>query len=499
MAGAIVPRLLYLFVGGDPQNAGDGMTDTYHHWQIAFLTKGIGLSHGFRLWDLKGVEYFWGLLHPIILVIAFIVFQSIDLVIPRLVSILFGSLSVVLLFQLCRRYWGNQVAGAVAAFAALAPPVVFTDALGMVEPVAVAFVLLGIYWWPARGFRAGVAWGLASMARSEAWVMTFGLLVASWFKRVNLERRLPLIIGWVVVVALYMKYLLDHTGNPVYPVYWEFLVEATGRWLSPVVTTQAHAVQPIFIGLVALSGIGLALTIWKRPESYLLLCYGFASIALVAVLLGFTSFISSWSGWVWRARILAFSFDFAFVLAAVPLFGILPGLFGRRALIGAWALTLVSIGALQFTWIPIQWANQQTELTWRSDLRTGEALANLYNQAPYRWGRLNIPADQPTLTYVLARFGGLHGDQLTGQLYDPFYDLPAGYRYDQDPVKAGRLMACWLKSTDTSVWLVPDSNLNYREFLTEHVAWFAMIGQFPERGWAVEAVSRSALAGGCSQ
>jgi hypothetical protein len=68
-AGAAVPRLLYLFVFSDPENPG-AYGDVWHHWQIAYLTKEIGLSapDGPRLWDLKGLEYVWGLLHPILMV-----------------------------------------------------------------------------------------------------------------------------------------------------------------------------------------------------------------------------------------------------------------------------------------------------------------------------------------------------------------------------------------------------------------------------------------------
>ena len=58
-AGALIPRLAYLFLFTDPENAGHGFTDAYHHWQIAYLTKEIGLSApgGPRLWDLKGLDY----------------------------------------------------------------------------------------------------------------------------------------------------------------------------------------------------------------------------------------------------------------------------------------------------------------------------------------------------------------------------------------------------------------------------------------------------------
>jgi hypothetical protein len=125
--GALIPRLTYLFVFSDPENAGHGFTDAYHHWQIAYLTKEIGLSHGPRLWDIRGVEYFWGLLHPVLMDLLFFATGSVDIVLARLLSLAFGSLAVVLIFLLCHRYWGMPVAVAASAFAALSPASVFND------------------------------------------------------------------------------------------------------------------------------------------------------------------------------------------------------------------------------------------------------------------------------------------------------------------------------------------------------------------------------------
>jgi len=130
-AVALIPRLGYLFFVADPENAGDGFTDAYHHWQIAYLTKEIGLAHGPRLWDLRGWEYYWGLLHPALMSAVFFITGSPDIVLARLVSVVFGTLAVVLVFLLCHRYWGTQVAVASAAFAALAPASVFNDTAGL--------------------------------------------------------------------------------------------------------------------------------------------------------------------------------------------------------------------------------------------------------------------------------------------------------------------------------------------------------------------------------
>jgi hypothetical protein len=294
-----------------------------------------------------------------------------------------------------------------------------------------------------------------------------------------------------------MKLLLDHTGNPIYPLYWEFLVEGTGKWMSSVSATQ-HGAQPLFAGLALLSAGGLGWTFWRRPASFLLLCYGFGSTAFVMGLLAFTPFISSWSGWVWRMRLLTPSLEFAALLAVVLLFKILPRLLGDRVRIGTWTISLFTLIAAQLLWSPIQAAYQQTQPVWQADLSTGKYLAALHRRPAHHWGRLNIPADQPTLTYVLARFGGIGGQELVGQLYDPFYDLPAGYRYEDHPAEARRLMACWLKNTKTSTFVLPVGNHNYAAFLGDSSQLFREVGSVSDRGWLVEAVTSSdAVASAC--
>lgn len=155
---AAVPRLLYLFVFSDPENPGiRRYDDVWHHWQIAYLTKEIGLSvpGGPRLWDLKGLDYFWGVLHPLLMVIVFDLTGSIDIVLNRLVTVAFGVLVVVLLFHICRRYWGTHVAIGAGLIAILLPTSVMNDASGMLEPMGVALVLVGLWAWPRRGILGG--------------------------------------------------------------------------------------------------------------------------------------------------------------------------------------------------------------------------------------------------------------------------------------------------------------------------------------------------------
>ncbi|HDJ22223.1 MAG TPA: hypothetical protein ENF19_03360, partial [Candidatus Bathyarchaeota archaeon] len=39
----------------------DWNPDSYHHWQISYLSLHLGFKE-WRLWDLLGCEYYWGML-----------------------------------------------------------------------------------------------------------------------------------------------------------------------------------------------------------------------------------------------------------------------------------------------------------------------------------------------------------------------------------------------------------------------------------------------------
>ena len=486
---ALAPRLIYLFAVSNPENVGDGLyTDVYQHWQIAYLTKEIGLSHGLRLWDLKGVEYFWGSLHPIVLVILFFVTGSTDIVLARIQSLAFGSLGVVLIFHLCQRYWNLSVAVAATAFAAVAPTSVFNDASGMLEPMGVSLSLLGIWLLPKRSLGAGIAWGLATAARPEAWLSSPGLVLASFLRPATLRRWFPLLLGFVSVMAAQMAFLNARTGNPIYPLYWNYLANAGGLWMKPLIASQQSA-RPWFVALWAMATLGLLTTLWRRPRSYLLLLYGFGSCALVFGLFGLTAFITEWYPWRWMMWILAFPYDFAALLVAIGLFVIVPRYVGRQIRQLTWLTAGALLVGVQLTWIPIEAAYTSTASAWNTDVATGRYIAGIFGQPDYRGGALNLPPpDHPAVTYALVHYGGIEGKHFISQLYDPFYYLPAGYHYADHPATAGTLLQCWLSTTDTSIWVVSDDRADYLAYAADHPAWFEMVGRVADYSWTIEAV-----------
>ena len=490
-AVALLPRLVALFFLTDPENPGDGWHgDVFHHWQIAYLTKEIGLwdPSGPRLWDLKGLDYFWGLIHPALLVALFYVTGSVDVVIPRLVSVFFGALAAVLLFSLCRRYWGLGVAIACGLFAALLPTSVFIDSSGFLEPMGIALVLLGIWLWPKRGLWTGVAWALAAMARAEAWIFSLGMLIATYFRRAHERQRLLATVAWIVLILAYMKMLLDRTGNAIYPVYWNLLANIFGKWeFATNLTPDQVAARPFLVALMLVGLAGLVWTLWKRPASYMFLSFGFGYVAYAGLSLGLTSYLKSWESWFWQERFFLFPYEFAGVLLAVVLLWAAPRRWGRRMVPFGWAAIIVVLVAAQLEWGPILNLYDATRVTWTQSQGAASQLMSVYNQPAYRGGVLNIPPDKPAMFYAMVEYHGLLGRNVVGQLYDPFYYFP-GLSYVQHPDVGGVLLQCWLTSTHTRLWAVDSSKSQYVQFVADHPEWFTEAGKVDMYGWTLEDV-----------
>jgi hypothetical protein len=487
LAIAAAPRLVYVFFVGQPENAGDGMySDVYHHWQIAYLTQQIGVGHGFRLWDLKGMEYFWGVLHPWLLAALFTITGSTSIVIARLVSTAFGCLTVLLIFLLCRRHWGLAVAIPAAAFAAFAPTSVFNDASGMLEPIGIALCLLGIWLLPRHPFLAGAVWGLASMARAEAWLFTVGLVVATVLYPATRRQSLTVAIAWGAVMLGYMKILLDQTGNPIYPLFWNFFADAVGWWeTAPRLTPQQEMVRPVLGVLLVLAAGGLVWTLARRPRGYLLLTFGFGYWVFVAGMLGFTAYLKSWVGWDWVTRYFVFPYDFAAILASIGLFHLLPRALGSRYLAPAVAVAAAALIAVQAVWPWIQTEYNGTFTTWDTTVAVGEHIGAVYQRPGIAGGMFAVPADHPNLTYTLAQYGRLPGRHLLSELYDPFYYLPAGTTYADHRADVGTLLQCWLSQTRTTMLAVDDQRRDYRLYTADHPEWFTPEGTVPQYGWTL--------------
>lgn len=474
---ALLPRLYFLFFVADPQNAGVGWYgDTYHHWQIAYLTKEIGLSHGFlRLWDLKGMEYFWGLAHPLGLMTFMSIFGSTDIVISRLMSIVTGSLSITILFLLARRYWGLEVAIATALIGALNPVSIFNDSSGMVEPFGMLFLFAGLYFWPRKPWATGILFAIASMARAEFWLFTVGLLFALiFFIKEQTDRKLIAIITYVVVIGIYMKYLLTWTGNAVYPIWWNFLGNAAGEWQADIPLTRVQvAVQPIWIGIFVISLIGILYVLWKRPRAMLLHLLGLGSFLFLGFFVGLTEYIKSYLHYFWVVRIFSLQYLWLGLFLAMIFFVFIPKIvpFFSKLKVG-WLFIIFILAVSQLAWKVIWFYYEPTQAHWRSEIENAKEVAGVY-----KGGAVLIHEGDPVMTYALVKYAGINGKNIQGQMYDPFQYKP--FVNYSDPFKNWgkdrKIILNWLKRDNIKLLIFHNQRERYLELVKREPEIFTFV------------------------
>jgi hypothetical protein len=335
---------------------------------------------------------------------------------------------------------------------------------------------------------AGLALGLATMARAEAWLFSLGLVVAACVGNVS-RQRLPLAATFAAVTLLYMKLLLDQTGNVIYPLWWNFLANAAGNWEFTPITSGQAAVRPLLGALLVMAVAGLGWSLWKRPASYILMTYGFGYWVFVTSMLGFTSYLASWVWWMPITRVFAFPYVFAGVLIAVVLLRYFPRRFGKRGVRLGWAALVAALFVAQLAWIPIGQVFGPTEANWHATLVASRQLGAWYNQPPYEGHALAVPPDRPDVTYGLARYGGVDGKHLISEMYDPFHYLAPGYKYQDHQEVVTTLVQCWLATTDTRLIAMPPNDQNYRLMRELDPDWFVQVGTMSETQWLIYGAS----------
>lgn len=445
---ALAPRLITIFFLTDPHNPGSNWAgDVFHRWQISYLTWKIGIGEGLRAWDLKGLDYFWGTGFTFMSVLIAMITGLHDVIVSRVLTSIFGAGVVVMIFLLADRFWGRKVAWGAALIGMFNPVGVFMDAIGMIEPVGIFLLLLAIYFWPKKPFLVGTILGLAIFMRAETWVFAVGIFLAMAIFTRSFDKRVALLLPFAGFNLLYMKFLLDRTGNPIYPVYWNFLANAVGKWMyAPTLDEGQTSIRPLFIALSIPSIIGLLWVFLKKIKGKYLYLLGFGNWVFITGMFGYTAYIKSYYGsTLLLTRFFTFPYLFAGLLFSIGVFKIFKG--KVTAVIG-FLLILAVLGASQIFWQPLFDRYEETKEHWKEPQRIAQGV-----KVNYEGGKVLIPSHRPDLTYAMVRFQGFDATQFVGEMYDPFfyadYEKPEEHWED---IKED--MFDWFKKEDIRLILV---------------------------------------------
>ena len=489
---ALATRLIYLYKFQDPHVVGiDWYGDVYHHWQVAIFTRDVGFHEGFlRLWDLKGLEYYWGLLHPLSLITGFSLLGTTDIIVPRLVGSFFSAAAITMLFLIIKRHFNILSALAAVVLAALMPVNLFSDTLGMQEPLGLFLLRSGIYFWPKHAFWTGAFWMMAGMVRSEYWLFGLGMTGAVLLRGRNSQKKLFLGLGYGLFLLFYMKYMLDYTGNPIYPIYYNFAATVRGDWFIKDIelSTKVQFLQSAFkILAVFVITSGLAI-LWKRPKGYLLYLVGLSNIAFLSYVFGFGSYLYGYpeDGLTYIIdrnfvdRLMSWPYMFIGALLSIVLLYYVPKVLPKKLKMAGTVFGLLALagalGITQLAWPSIEFHYDKAMGPVAGQMAFGKKLADYYDG-----GAIIKPAGKPAITYSMIQ-NGIPTKEIISQQYDPFfyYGEDAANADEGDPFlnwdEFREEIHDWFEKEDAKMFVIDGEKVEtYNRMVELEPEWFTLL------------------------
>ncbi len=423
--------------------------DSYHHWQISYLSLRIGFS-GWRLWDLNGCEYFWGMVPHLVQSALMGVLGTSSLLPYRILNTALGGLNSVLVCGIGERFYSKNTGLVSGLLFAVFPVAAVFDAVAMQDTLALTFLRVSLLSFRENPFWSGTALALAGHSRIELMAVGFIVLFGYCLRERLYTESLPYVVGWLLVMMVFGFHLYAQTGNPLYPLYMS-LYNVFGGWepgnqgktflglMSRWVLWKLSVWPRKPTGLIILSlGVSAAIMVprmarrkWKRyqPQLYLL-----ASAAVLTPI--FLTYLGADRDSLlimlrMVTSVVALGLPVAVHFSHTSLLKPFPELDLKPVHMVA-ALFLVS-----YLWFLPAYVGFQayTEEAFVS----ADTVHGLY-------GGGTIGCDYPTINYRLVHVWGVEPGALLGNHYSPQYygvDEPLAY-------------AEWLKQNDVTIWLKTD-------------------------------------------
>ncbi len=426
----------------------DWNSDSYHHWQISYLSLRIGFPR-WRMWDLNGCELYWGLVPHLVQAALLSIFSTTTILPYRALNVLLGGVNACLVYLIGRDNFDRGVGLYSGLLLALYPVAAVFDIIAMQETLALAFALSSIYMFKARPGWSGVLLALACQSRIEYWLASIiFVLGVALIDRLSTETQ-PFIVGWFGATSFFCLLFRHWTSNPVYPLYWS-LYNVFGGWTErgrglPFQSLMARWIAEKLVAwsgkstgallLVSFTSFIVVLTLMtKRKWQKYHLPLFFLSVLVVFSPLFVPYFPRNMRGMLMMLRtsipITAFGSILLFYAVRRLKMRVLDDRLRRLPL----ELLLVIAALLSFSYfIP---AYEQFQAHPRVAFTAADAAINYYKGG-------TIVCDHPTINYRLINRWGVRASDLLGNHYSP------NYYGVTEPIEYVR----WFESNNVSLWL----------------------------------------------
>ena len=245
----------------------DWNSDSYHHWQISYLSLRIGFPRG-RMWDLNGCELYWGMVPHLVQAVLLWALSTASIVPYRALNVLLGGVNSYLVYLIGRDNFHGDVGLYAGLLFALYPVSVVFDTIAMQETMALFFALLSIHLFESRPGWSGFFLALACQSRIEYWLASiFFVLGVALVERFSTEIQ-SFVFSWLGVTIVFCTFFRNWTANPVYPLYWS-LFNAFGGWKEGGLGLPFHVLMTRYAAE--------KLAAWSRKATGLLLLGSFAT------------------------------------------------------------------------------------------------------------------------------------------------------------------------------------------------------------------------------
>ena len=452
---ALASRLFFLFFVSGLEYCG-WYHDSYHHWQIAYYTLHKGLKQTPpRMWDLNGMEYFWGLLPTLTESFLLWVFSTTSLVPFRIFNSIMGSFSVCLIYLLGKRYFSERIGLLVAILVAICPVLWEVDTSGMLDPTGVTFLLLALLFYGRNTLACGFFSGLASLCHIEFWFISLALCGCYLVFERSGTKFAPSVLGWLAPMVPYFWFMQARTGDWLYSFRWNYLCSVRGEWIKDVWVPFHAQIVPrgVAVASLALSVALLLYLIKLKPRQYPVHAFFLAKIAMQGVIFGLTAYIVPYIamyqiGRLFIDRLFALNYYYVSILAILGLEALSPRL-GALSVRIRFKLSLPRVKKLLFLLVLVAYLLSfsyvsQLYSNYRDPYEHQTDLAD-YIVSNYEGG--SVISSLVIVNYRLIN-RGVPYNMVFGSLYSPLYygirDITKSYE--------------WLRELNAT-WIIVDQNI----------------------------------------
>jgi len=425
--------------------------DSYHHWQISYLTLKIGLNQG-RMWDLNGCEYYWGVVPHVVQASLLWAIDTASIVPYRLFNVLVGGVNAYLVYLIGRENARREAGFYAGILYALFPIAVVFDVIAMQETLALFFVLLAVYTFRAHPVWSGVSLALAAQSRTEFWLISTIIVVGAVIIERGSRRVLTSTFSWLSVMAVFCGFFAIRTSNALYPLYWglynsfggwskagqgKSLVELMFSWVLAKLETwpTRPAALVLMVSMIACAGVfgHMVMKRWKNYHVYL--SFMACLVVLGPILVPYFSMQTEYLLLMLRLSMPIAAFGSVLLVDVIYRLRTKSIRIGRRNF--SFGDLLVVFSLLSYAYfIPAYGQFQRIPL---QVFQTADEGMKYYTGG-------TVVCDYPILNYRLVSAWNVSTSHLLGNLYSPaYYGI-------SDPIEYAR----WFESHNVTMWIYTD-------------------------------------------